>query len=197
MRRLSTVTTALLAALVLGLTACQQTTEVEPPVEDTSEFRAEDPVPPPPPPPVELDLGTIYFDFDKQATICSVTLLDIDEKLGTELRFYRNGDLTTPDETFSILTLGDGSVQRVEVMEPDVDRFEVYFKGSGAVGRVELVPCPLTVNFDETVTGVPLEFSAAGEVTIDTGTIVQGAPIGTNTTGQEAEGPHCVGASDH
>ena len=43
----------------------------------------------------------------------------------------------------------------------------------------------------------PLEFSAAGDVTVDTGTIVQGQPIGINTTGQEAEGPHCVGASDH
>lgn len=43
----------------------------------------------------------------------------------------------------------------------------------------------------------PLEFSAAGEVTVDTGTIVQGSPIGTNTTGQEAEGPHCVGAAEH
>jgi len=43
----------------------------------------------------------------------------------------------------------------------------------------------------------PLEFTAAGDVTVDTGTIVQGVPIGTNTTGQEAEGPHCVGASDH
>jgi cytochrome b6-f complex iron-sulfur subunit len=43
----------------------------------------------------------------------------------------------------------------------------------------------------------PLEFSAAGDVTVDTGTIVQGQPIGVNTTGQEAEGPHCVGASDH
>jgi len=43
----------------------------------------------------------------------------------------------------------------------------------------------------------PLEFSAAGDVTVDTGTIVQGLPIGTNTTGQEAEGPHCVGASEH
>jgi cytochrome b6-f complex iron-sulfur subunit len=31
-------------------------------------------------------------------------------------------------------------------------------------------------------------------VTVDTGTIVQGPPIGTNTTGQEAEGPHCIGA---
>ena len=42
----------------------------------------------------------------------------------------------------------------------------------------------------------PLEFSAADEVTVDTGTIVQGVPIGTNTTGQEAEGPNCVGASE-
>ena len=43
----------------------------------------------------------------------------------------------------------------------------------------------------------PLEFSAAGDVTIDTGTVIQGTPIGINTTGQEAEGPHCVGASEH
>ncbi len=43
----------------------------------------------------------------------------------------------------------------------------------------------------------PLEFAASGEVTVDTGTIVQGPPIGTNTTGQEAEGPHCVGAVEH
>jgi cytochrome b6-f complex iron-sulfur subunit len=41
------------------------------------------------------------------------------------------------------------------------------------------------------------EITAAGEVIIDTGTVWQGRPIGTNTTGQEAEGPHCVGASEH
>lgn len=43
----------------------------------------------------------------------------------------------------------------------------------------------------------PLEFTAAGEVLVNTGIIVQGVPLGVNTTGQEAEGPHCVGASDH
>jgi cytochrome b6-f complex iron-sulfur subunit len=36
-----------------------------------------------------------------------------------------------------------------------------------------------------------------GALTVDTGTIIQGPPIGTNTTGQEAEGPHCVGAGSH
>ena len=35
--------------------------------------------------------------------------------------------------------------------------------------------------------------SAAGDVVIDTGTVFPGPPIGTNTTGQEAEGPHCIG----
>jgi cytochrome b6-f complex iron-sulfur subunit len=32
-----------------------------------------------------------------------------------------------------------------------------------------------------------------GQVTVDTKAVIQGPPIGTNTTGQEAEGPHCVG----
>ena len=34
---------------------------------------------------------------------------------------------------------------------------------------------------------------SGGVLTVNTGLIIQGAPIGTNTTGQEAEGPHCVG----
>jgi cytochrome b6-f complex iron-sulfur subunit len=41
------------------------------------------------------------------------------------------------------------------------------------------------------------DISSSGDVVIDTGTVWQGPPIGTNTTGQEAEGPHCVGAADH
>ena len=36
-----------------------------------------------------------------------------------------------------------------------------------------------------------------GVLTVNTGAIFQGPPIGTNTTGQEAEGPHCVGGGHH
>ncbi len=37
-----------------------------------------------------------------------------------------------------------------------------------------------------------------GNFIVDTGTIIQGPPIGTNTTGQEAEGPNCIsGAGGH
>ena len=39
----------------------------------------------------------------------------------------------------------------------------------------------------------PVEVSG-GSATVDTGLLIQGPAIGTNTTGQEAEGPHCVGA---
>ena len=38
---------------------------------------------------------------------------------------------------------------------------------------------------------------SGGSLTVDTGAIVQGPPIGTNTTGQEAEGPHCVSGGSH
>lgn len=35
-----------------------------------------------------------------------------------------------------------------------------------------------------------------GSLTVDTGEIIQGPPVGTNTTGQEAEGPHCISGSE-
>jgi len=34
--------------------------------------------------------------------------------------------------------------------------------------------------------------SGTGDVVIDTSAPIVGAAIGTNTTGQEAEGPHCI-----
>jgi cytochrome b6-f complex iron-sulfur subunit len=40
-----------------------------------------------------------------------------------------------------------------------------------------------------------LQVSNTGDVVIDTSTVFPGPPIGTNTTGQEAEGPHCIGGT--
>jgi cytochrome b6-f complex iron-sulfur subunit len=37
---------------------------------------------------------------------------------------------------------------------------------------------------------------SGGIVTVDTSKVIDGPPIGTNTTGQESEGPHCVGGSE-
>lgn len=36
-----------------------------------------------------------------------------------------------------------------------------------------------------------------GALTVDTGTVIPGPAIGTNTTGQEAEGPNCIGQAEH
>ena len=36
-----------------------------------------------------------------------------------------------------------------------------------------------------------------GELVVDTGNVIQGPAIGTNTTGQEAEGPNCIGEATH
>jgi cytochrome b6-f complex iron-sulfur subunit len=43
----------------------------------------------------------------------------------------------------------------------------------------------------------PMQVSGARELLVDTGTVIQGPPVGTNTTGQEAEGPHCIGGGGH
>lgn len=43
----------------------------------------------------------------------------------------------------------------------------------------------------------PMSVNASNELLVDTGTVIQGPPIGVNTTGQEAEGPNCIGAASH
>jgi cytochrome b6-f complex iron-sulfur subunit len=42
-----------------------------------------------------------------------------------------------------------------------------------------------------------MSVSADNHFIVDTGTIIQGPPLGTNTTGQEPEGPSCLGESSH
>ncbi len=66
--------------------------------------------------------------------------------------------------------------------------FECPCHGSqyNRVGEKKAGPAPRGMDhFAITITG-------SGDVIIDTGTPFTGRPIGTNTTGQEAEGPHCV-----
>lgn len=42
-----------------------------------------------------------------------------------------------------------------------------------------------------------VEVTSDGSLVVDTGNIIQGPPIGTNTTGQEAEGPNCTEQASH
>ena len=71
--------------------------------------------------------------------------------------------------------------------------FECQCHGSqyNRVGEKKAGPAPRGMDHH------PASVSAGGDVVIDTGTVVPGAPIGTNTTGQEAEGPHCTSEGGH
>ena len=56
--------------------------------------------------------------------------------------------------------------------------------GPSASWPVVLVPMGAPVN--------TVDVSASNELIVNTGVIIQGPAIGTNTTGQEAEGPNCI-----
>ncbi len=74
---------------------------------------------------------------------------------------------------------------------PTSQWFECGCHGSqyNRVGEKKGGPAPRGLDrFAMTVSG--------GALTVDTGTIILGPPIGTNTTGQEAEGPHCVSGGE-
>ena len=67
--------------------------------------------------------------------------------------------------------------------------FECQCHGSqyNRVGEKKAGPAPRGMD------RFPATLAANDDLTIDTGNVVAGPSIGTNTTGQEAEGPHCTG----
>ena len=75
---------------------------------------------------------------------------------------------------------------------PTSQWFECQCHGSqyNRVGEKKAGPAPRGLD------RFPVTLTPADDVVIDTGTVVPGPPIGTNTTGQEAEGPHCTNFAD-
>lgn len=68
--------------------------------------------------------------------------------------------------------------------------FECQCHGSqyNRVGEKKAGPAPRGMD------AFPATFASNGDVTVNTGNAIPGPAIGTNTTGQEAEGPHCTGS---
>lgn len=69
--------------------------------------------------------------------------------------------------------------------------FECPCHGSqyNQVGEKKAGPAPR--GMDRFATSV-----SGGSLTVDTGAVIQGPAIGTDTTGQEAEGPHCISGGE-
>jgi cytochrome b6-f complex iron-sulfur subunit len=76
---------------------------------------------------------------------------------------------------------------------PSSQWFECPCHGSqyNRVGEKKAGPAPRGMDH------FAITVSPAGDVIIDTSTVFTGVPIGTNTTGQEAEGPHCITGGGH
>jgi len=76
---------------------------------------------------------------------------------------------------------------------PTSQWFECQCHGSqyNRVGEKKAGPAPRGMD------RFPTDISSSGDVVINTGAVVPGPAIGTNTTGQEAEGPHCTGGGEH
>lgn len=73
---------------------------------------------------------------------------------------------------------------------PTSQWFECQCHGSqfNRIGEKKAGPAPRGMDH------FPATLAANDDLTVDTGNVVPGAAIGVNTTGQEAEGPHCTGA---
>ena len=78
---------------------------------------------------------------------------------------------------------------------PTLSQYSVELQGAniyGPVGVHNAVDILATPDGSYAFVYLP---SGKTNVTINTGLLAVGPPIGTNTTGQEAEGPHCISSA--
>jgi hypothetical protein len=107
--------------------------------------------------------GTLRFDFDDPTFIASAKLVDIDDLAPSSLEFTIDG---VPGTTIvPVIDVGDNGIQEVFVGLDNVTRMDLILGGSGAIAELCLVPCPITVDFDETTTGMPLDLPAGTQIT--------------------------------
>jgi cytochrome b6-f complex iron-sulfur subunit len=71
--------------------------------------------------------------------------------------------------------------------------FECQCHGSqyNRVGEKKAGPAPRGMDL------FAMQVTSAGDLIVDTGAVFGGMPVGVNTTGQEAEGPHCTSDGGH
>ncbi len=112
----------------------------------------------------EASGGRLFFDWELPVSICQVFLLDVDEDDGdgADVRTYLDDRLV---DDIQIPGLDDNNLQVALPEALRLDRLEVDFSGSGAVARIDYLPCPRVVNFDESTTGRPWGLPAGTVVT--------------------------------
>lgn len=107
--------------------------------------------------------GWMNFEFDEPVSICSTRMVDIDDNSPTRILVsFADG---SPPAVLFVPNGGDNSVQYLEFSFSGVSSMRYNLGGSGAVGDIRYVPCPLELSFDETMMGLPLDLRAGTEMT--------------------------------
>jgi len=106
--------------------------------------------------------GLVTFSFASPTVLDGLTLVNVDAP-GSRLRCY------TEDRLVGELPIpmgGTGSVQTIRLPFEAVTRLEVSLASDAAIAELTYLPCPEVIEFDRTMTGIPLDLSH-GEVLRD------------------------------
>jgi hypothetical protein len=101
--------------------------------------------------------GKLLFRFDREVYLYEVSLIDIDVGQKVVIRGYRGSELVhdvrVPDAGYN---LGDNNRSCMGFAAVPVGLLEVDLGGSGGVADISFMPATAIVDFDRTMTGMPL-----------------------------------------
>lgn len=103
--------------------------------------------------PVAEELGGVFvFDFDQPTYLDRITFIDVDRPGG----FMRCYDGSTLMAEMSVPDGGDNSCQTMGFPLMPVTRLLVNIKCAGGIADLTYLPCAERIDFDNTLTGIPL-----------------------------------------
>lgn len=105
--------------------------------------------------------GVLVFDFDQPVYLDRITLVDVDQP-GSVMRCFMGNTMVAE---MGVPTAGENSVQTIAFPLEPVTRLKVNVRCAAAVAELSYLPCAERVNFDHTMTGIPLDLREGEVVT--------------------------------
>jgi hypothetical protein len=106
--------------------------------------------------------GLVVFDFDRPTYLDRITLIDVDTP-DSYMRCYDGPNMVAE---MDIPVVGDNSAQTLGFPLIPVTRLSIGLKSAAGIAELSFLPCAERVDFDHTMTGIPLGL-VEGEVVRD------------------------------
>jgi hypothetical protein len=105
--------------------------------------------------------GTLVFEFAQPVRLYEIEMIDIDAGETTFLRGFAADQLVQDTQVPDIEGyMADNNMVCLGFAADPVTRLEVELDGSAGIAGLSFMPASVAVDFDQTMTGVPLELSA-------------------------------------